>query len=162
MLMKSPAEQLIAALDSSDCDTLKALINESFPPDYTDDFGLNLLHAATASIGLEPTCDVLDVLLDAGVDINGVDDNGWPPIFFAVRSNFAAAVRHLAEHGAALDIVGKDQMSCLHLAAWNPFKADMVKTLVGYGARLCTENSKAFVRALPLDKRDLFETGDAT
>ena len=47
--------------------------------------------------------DLVDALIEAGVDVNGVDDTGLPPLIAAAQWRKAPVVRHLLSKGAQIN-----------------------------------------------------------
>ena len=58
-----------------------------------------LLHVACA----EGNIELIKTLLDCGVGINEPDNNGWPPIHYAICSGNYRCAQELLNHDAKLD-----------------------------------------------------------
>jgi ankyrin repeat protein len=82
--------------------------------------GANALHLAASHA---KTPDVIDVILATGkFDINGVDNDGWTPLHYAMkRPNpvTMAVARRLIEMGANPGVADKNGVTPLHMAARN-------------------------------------------
>ena len=84
----------------------------------------------------------LDALLDAGADINAIDEHGQTGLMIAARDGKTAAVRWLIEHGANLNHTAKYHLSALMLAVINGRDA-IVGILVDAGADRSIEGAGA-------------------
>jgi ankyrin repeat protein len=80
--------------------------------------GMNALHLASRHA---KTTDVIDVVFETGkFDINGVDNDGWTPLHYAIiGTNLEINTRHLIGKGADPDIADKKGYTPLHYAAFN-------------------------------------------
>ena len=131
---------------------------------YGEDFSLCVtpLHGAA----LAGHTDVVQVLIDAGADVNAKDDNGRSPLHWASEYGRLAIVKMLSEAGASrvhghtetegniyvvqvlidagVDIEAKDRMgrSPLHWACEGGNLA-IVKMLVKAGAKVCATDNEA-------------------
>ena len=69
--------------------------------------------------------------VEAQVDINQRDWNGYTPLMIATYYNFHEIVVYLLENGADIDLQGKDGRTALILATCN-MNTKMIKTLLKY------------------------------
>lgn len=72
------------------------------------------------------------ILVNAGVDVHGVNDRGWMPLCYAVNSGNLDVARFLLGKGARVDVATKDG-SPLHLACTRG-EVDAMKLMVEAGA----------------------------
>ena len=84
----------------------------------------------------------LEVLADAGADINALDEHGQTGVMIAARDGRTRAVRRLVELGADLDRTAKFHLSALMLAVINGRDA-IVGILVDAGADRSIQGSGA-------------------
>src|SRR5689334_9352436 len=93
----APTAPLSAAAAANDVESIRRLIADGRPPDDAAPGELTAL-AWAARTG---ATDAINVLIDAGADVNRRDDrNGWTPLLHAVHKQQAGAVRALLERGA--------------------------------------------------------------
>ena len=83
--------------------------------DHTDDDRCTALHLAAD----KNHADVVQVLIDAGADIEARDNTGYSPLHFACRSGSLDTVKLLVRAGAGVCVTGNDGHTCLTIAAWN-------------------------------------------
>jgi ankyrin repeat protein len=79
--------------------------------------------------------EILEYLLDNGVQIDVQDDDGRTAFMVAVQSNVEVAVLFLLDRGAQLDLQDMDGCTALMLAC-KEGHSEIVKLLVSRGARL--------------------------
>ena len=82
---------------------------------HADDEGFTALHCAV----LEGYPDVVQVLIDAGADIEAKDEKGRSPLHVACLSGSLAVVKVLVGEGAGVCVSDDERPTCLTLAAWN-------------------------------------------
>ena len=80
----------------------------------------NALHAA-ASSGNE---DIINFLLEQGIDINTQTPDGWTPLFIAARDGQAEAARLLVYRGADLNIQTNEGATALLMVLTQPFEQE--------------------------------------
>jgi hypothetical protein len=95
--------------------------------------GLSTLHSATNSWDLE----MVQVLLDYGVDVNATNDWGHTPLYFALhyrpKGVDPRVVRFLLDHGADPNLQANDGLTPLHRASQYG-EVETVRLLVERGA----------------------------
>lgn len=111
--MPEPAKLIIKAAKSGDVAALKTLLaSDSSLLEARDSDGSTALHCAT----WKGHQNVVAFLLDAGADVNAVNQNGhWgtTPLHAAAHANQAAIAKLLLDHGAdtkAKDMEGRTPM----------------------------------------------------
>jgi ankyrin repeat protein len=124
----------IAALVNSHMKTIRLLIEDG--QDISEmtwgENGANALHLAAAD---EETTDLINAFLETGeFDIDGVDNDGWTPLHYAIMgSNSITNVPHLIQLGADPKVANNTKVTPLHLAAKNEETAELIDTLVKTG-----------------------------
>ena len=88
------------------------------------------LHIAVHSAVDEGHRDVMQVLIDAGADIEEKDENRASPLLFASRSGHLDIVKMLVEAGAGVCVTNKNGLTCLILASARGH-TETVRYLVG-------------------------------
>jgi len=88
-----------------------------------------------ASNGWEGHIPMINVLLDAGVDINYKDSWGQSALFLAAYNGHHAIVKLLLERGAMADIYTKQGESPFEIAASKGY-LPIMKTLIAHGATI--------------------------
>jgi ankyrin repeat protein len=104
--MPEPSKLIIKAAKNGDAETLKALLNQDYSLiDARDSDGSTPLHCAT----WKGHVNVVAVLLDAGANVNAVNQNehwGTTPLHAAAHANQTAIAKMLLDAGA--DTKAKD------------------------------------------------------
>ena len=105
----------------------KFLENATLPSDYRDDHGRTPLVVACC----EGHTALLDMLLDAGVDIDQTDSKGWTPLHHCASLGYHGLACRLVERGASVcPITIGDNTTPLHLASMNGH-ANIVELMLG-------------------------------
>ncbi len=109
-------ENLISAITDWDVESVRLLLKDGADiSSCCGEMGTNALHMASC---FAKTTELIDVVLETGIfDINGVDNNGSPPLHWAIATNILEIVRHLIRKGADPTIANKEGDTPLHLAA---------------------------------------------
>ena len=100
--------------------------------------------------GKHKHADVVQVLIDAGADIEAKTDKGHSPLHLASRSGEVATVMKLVEGGADVRATDDEGNTCLILAAYNGH-TDTVQVLIDAGAEIETKAGEGDERYSPLD-----------
>ena len=96
--------------------------------------GVSSLHLATCNNDLE----VLELLLNAGADVEAKNADGETPLHQAAKNGHADAIKALKEAGADVEAKNADGETPLHLAAKNGH-ADAIKALKEAGADVAAQ-----------------------
>jgi ankyrin repeat protein len=111
-------EHLISAIEYSNVESVRRLLkNGADISRARGEDGMNALHVASL---YAETTDLIDVILETGkLDINGVDNNGWTPLHWAINKTSYSKVNagHLIRKGADPTIANKEGDTPLHWAA---------------------------------------------
>ena len=83
--------------------------------DHTNDEGCTALHLAARYMH----ADVVQVLIDAGADIETKDVEGYSPLHFACRSGSLDSVKLLVRAGAGVRVTNNYGGTCLAIAAYH-------------------------------------------
>jgi ankyrin repeat protein len=110
------ARELRSAVRAQDLDKVRSILRA--PVDITETQEASLACIATRRQNLE----LLDMLIDAGVDVNAADQrsqNAKPrsPMQEAARKGWVKGINRLVEFGAAVDQVQNGDATALHIAA---------------------------------------------
>ena len=135
----------VAALAGRHFELAQVLHRNGSSVDPRDIVKRSPLHAAAHSEDLE----MVQVLLDYGVDVNSQTDFGSTPLFFGSKGHFndPRVVRLLLDHGADPNIPDCGGLTPLHQASRNG-KIEMVRVLVEHGASIEVEDEDS---RTPLD-----------
>ncbi|MBR4591996.1 MAG: ankyrin repeat domain-containing protein [Elusimicrobiaceae bacterium] len=132
-LQKERGENLIAQAYYGDLLAVKDEVEKGAPLDFEFYFSdserdyvhvcFNALHAA-ASGGNE---DVINFLLEQGMNINAQTPDGWTPLFIAARDGQAEAAKLLVFRGAAINLLTNRGASALLMAVTQPYETEKVR-----------------------------------
>ena len=86
-----------------------------------------------AMVAVNGPVDMVGVLLNAGVDINGTNDGEETALMAAVRAERQDRVKLLFDHGADANVRNRAGQTALHLAV-EAGNVEMVKLLLAHGA----------------------------
>ena len=133
-LINERGENLIADAYYGKLESVKDDVENGAPPDFTLYFTdeereyhgvtFNALQAA-ASGGNE---DVINYLLDLGLDINAQTANGWTPLFIAARDGQAEAAKLLVFRQADLNIQTDLGATALLMAVTQKYSSEQERT----------------------------------
>ena len=104
-------------------------------------------------------CDRVRSLLDAGADIDSLDDHGQTALMNAAYRGDDSLVRVLVDHGANLDHTAKYRLTALMLAVINGHK-ETVRMLVEAGANTKLKGSTGHFERTPLEYATEFGNDD--
>jgi hypothetical protein len=116
---------LFYAAQNQDIALIKYLLYLGADPNKTTDRGYNALHAVCRrnSLGGEYdeqldtlTAEVIDVLVEAGTDVNGLTIFGETPLMSIVKVASPISIKHLLYHGADPSIKDEDGNTALDVA----------------------------------------------
>ena len=134
------ATPLMRAAKGHDIESIRVLLEAGASAQARQDDGTNVLHVmATARAprndeDVATQRDVLDLLLEAGAEIEGVATDGQAPLHRAARNGNGGFVTLLFERGARLDVKDKEGRTPYDVVAMpgrsnNPEIADLLKRL---------------------------------
>ncbi|XP_046655006.1 ankyrin-2-like, partial [Daphnia pulicaria] len=107
-------DYVVSAFKYSDVESVRRLLKNGADTKIWGEQGGNALHLA--SLNAETT-DVIDVVLETEkFDIDGVDNKGRTPLYWAIATNNLETVRHLIQKGADPTVANKDGHTPLHAA----------------------------------------------
>ncbi len=155
-LIQERNEHLIASAYYGDLQAVKEDIENGAALDFTFYFSdeereytnmeFNALHAA-ASGGNE---DIINYLLEQGLDINAQTPNGWTPLFIAARDGQAETAKLLISSGADLNIQTDLGATPLFMAITQPYPTEKERTALvtymlkrGANPNLTTQNGRS-------------------
>ena len=87
--------------------------------------------------------EILNILVEKGVDINAKDKSGWTPLHTAVANKNYALVKALISSGADINVKDKDSQTPLHIAAKHD-PLSVVKDLIKAGADLAIKDESGW------------------
>ena len=134
------ATPLMRAAKGHDIESIRVLLEAGASAEARQNDGTNVLHVmATARAprndeDVATQRDVLDLLLEAGAEIEGVGADGQAPMHRAARNGNGGLVTLLFERGARLDVKDKEGRTPYDVVAMpgrsnNPEIADLLKRL---------------------------------
>lgn len=95
----------LAAVQNSDLEYMRTLLELGADPFQTGSSGTTALMLAGARTGSErEVVQVMDLLLDLGIDIDAVNGNGDTAMHTAANRDRAEPVKHLAAKGASVEV----------------------------------------------------------
>jgi ankyrin repeat protein len=124
-------DPLLDASDKNDTATASSLTSSSSGSVSLNVEPLPLHHAAEFG-----RVEVMTMLLDAGADINAVDEDQYTACHFAIANDQFDALKLLVERGANLGVVDSDVASLLSIAARHGKEERFVVLLLDAGAPL--------------------------
>lgn len=131
--------KILDAMDSGDLTLLEVLsqnrernIMEVTPVEHW-----NWLHKAL--LGFEsnkPSSDVINYLINKGIDINAQDIYGMTPLHYALRSKNAEAAIALLKAGANPNLPNQDGLIPLSMIGYIPERLDVLELMLQKGANV--------------------------
>ena len=83
----------------------------------------------------------MNELITRGINVNEKDANGWPPLFYAVRTGKLELINLLITNGADVTLVDNFGASALHFSVMGN-NAEVIATLVTAGAKVNAIDSR--------------------
>jgi len=125
-------EQLLAAVRTGNLDVVQQYITAGTNLDASDqDDGYTALMEATVNNCTE----MARLLIDAGADVDLVDQNGWTALIYSARYNSPEIARLLIDAGADVDLVTQDGSTALMFAAVSN-RPEIARLLIAAGANV--------------------------
>lgn len=114
---------------------LKALIDTGIRMDYQDRYGLTYLHQFCKQLRMPPPHaeEVVQLLLDAGVDIHAQTVTHETALFTAIEAGNLPTIKILLEAGADVNQVNANGYSLFYIAAAHRQDVNLLKLLLDYG-----------------------------
>ena len=136
---------LFNAVNRGDLETVRRLSEESGEVNNRDTFGRTALHnvaiciTATSKqkrkpVPIEISRTMAQVLIENGIDINAVDNNGYTALTMAAMHNNHAVAEVLLKHGANPNCRDNQQLTPLHWASVGK-SLQSTKVLLDHGAK---------------------------
>jgi len=133
-------EALMGSVQAGDVEAVReAIAAEPALVGYDGRQGFTPLHAA-ARAGNDR---VIELLFDAGADVDAADAGGMRPLHIAVLNVHANSVRLLIDRGAQVDALGLDQVTALQLAAAGEL-LEIMDLLIESGADVDLQSREGF------------------
>lgn len=88
------------------------------------------MHVSAAAEAEAESGDIIDFLVEQKLDIEARDENGYTPLFHAVRAGNTCAARALINHNADVNAVSNWGSRPLHQAGFNSFDVSAVVELL--------------------------------
>ena len=131
--------KILDAMDSGDLTLLEELFQnkESNIMEVTPVECWNWLHKAL--LGFEsnkPSSDVINYLINKGIDINAQDIYGMTPLHYALRSKNAEAAIALLKAGANPNLPNQDGLIPLSMIGYIPERLDVLELMLQKGANV--------------------------
>lgn len=113
------------------------LAQRDFQRHATNKGGISALHLAAG----RGQIDLIQKLIDSGLDVNQSNNEGLTPLHYAVQSGNAAAVELLVAHGAEINKVdNKGRTPFFHAVVWS--KGNVLPTMTQLGANPDLQDSE--------------------
>ncbi|XP_078517003.1 relA-associated inhibitor isoform X4 [Lissotriton helveticus] len=94
----NPLVLLLDAALTGELDVVQQAVKEMNDPSQANDEGITALHNAICGANYE----IVDFLIDIGVNVNSPDSHGWTPLHCAASCNDTNICMALVKHGAAI------------------------------------------------------------
>ncbi|KAJ1106678.1 hypothetical protein NDU88_004079, partial [Pleurodeles waltl] len=94
----NPLVLLLDAALTGELDVVQQAVKEMNDPSRANDEGITALHNAICGANYE----IVDFLIDIGVNVNSPDSHGWTPLHCAASCNDTNICMALVKHGAAI------------------------------------------------------------
>jgi ankyrin repeat protein len=86
------------------------------------------------------TLNIVQALVDRGVNINGLSKDDWSPLMGAVNYKRWDNAKLLLERGANAQLYNKDGWSAIQMAVYNNVPIDLLQDLIHHGADVLAKN----------------------
>ena len=118
---------LIIAAHSGHTETVRYLVGlPQVDVSHKDNDGCTALHCAAD----QNDADAMEVLIDAGADIEAMDDTGCPLLYWACHSGVLSVVKLLVKAGAGVRVTDNEGITCLMCASEHG-RTETVRYLLG-------------------------------
>ena len=153
----SLVDPLFKAVFEGDCKRIDALLAGRDVNIRTE--GDNLLHVALVGLTEAQNPNVVQHLINLGVNVNAKDHYGWTPLHYAARKKSQAAdpslstacVKLLIDAGADVNAKDNEGVTPMHRSVSQcPWNLEMIELLLAAGAKP-TDNFCNFVNAVADD-----------
>jgi ankyrin repeat protein len=136
MSAKQQMEEMENAIYDGDCAAIDALIANGLDVNArTEGDESNLLHLALVPVAFPPIPEVVQHLIDIGVDVNARECDLWTPLHFAVRTKNTQVLEMLLSAGAEVDAETNEGITPLHESLLRlPVDEAVVEVLLSAGA----------------------------
>ncbi len=142
LLKKHGAYDLLEATFCANLEDIKDFLKNG-DANYSDPLGRTALHLAA----MDGNNEIIEILINHGANINAINSDGMPPIFFATTRNLVSTIKLMVKHGATLSFRCEEGYSPLHFAASCGY-LETVKVLIEFGVSLNSVNDDG---STPLD-----------
>lgn len=126
-------------------DMIKLLFKNGLDPAYKNEKNQNHLHILIENVSKYDcsTPDLVKILIDAGVPIDGVDNDGNTPLQCSLSKHSLRTISFISDKGADVNVKNKVGNTALHLAAAFPYeRTGMVNFLLSNEAVVNARNNE--------------------
>ena len=110
-------DMMTTAIAQRDLPTIERCLSEGMDINTrTSGYKWNMLHLAVDTMPKLPDLAIVKRLIEAGVDVNAPECDGWTPLHFAARTGSVEAVRLLLVAGAQVNVRDSKGITPLHRA----------------------------------------------
>jgi len=138
------SREVLRAVLKGDVQKLDALLDQGNDiSSVTEKERWNYLHRILMSVSTLPSIDMINYLIELGVDVNAVDIYGNAPINYAARTKSLELIKLLIGFEVDVSNVNAEGVSPLReLLLLKPFDYDAIKFLIDAGADINKKNDK--------------------